>query len=150
MCTVKYEKCPGQRFMLIVPATWESEAGGSLASCTTQQDFVSQKEKRRERRWEGSKRKRRGLLDPGPPPAGVFSTLTFSVSSHTGLLTSKQQAHSCLRTLHRLLLLPGSLCPRDPYRPPPSTSFRPLQTPFVHSSVLSPSWMHHLGVHTHV
>lgn len=110
MCTVKY--CQEQRCMLIVRATWESEAGGSLASCQmTHQDLASKR--KREKGREGSKRKRRGLLDPGPPPGCVFSNLTFSVSSHTGLLASKHQALSCLRTLHGLFLLLGSLCPRE-------------------------------------
>lgn len=73
--------------MLIVRATWESEAGGSLASCMAHQDLVSKR--KRERGRKGPTRKRRGLLDPGPPPGCVFSNLTFSVSSHTGLLASK-------------------------------------------------------------
>lgn len=110
ICTVKY--CQEQRCMLIVRATWKSEAGGSLASCqTTHQDLASKR--KRERGREGSKRKRRGLPDPGPPPGCVFSNLTFSVSSHTGLLASKHQALSCLWTSHGLLLLLGSLCPRE-------------------------------------
>lgn len=46
--------------MHIVQATWESEAGGSIASCTTQQDLVSKR--KREEKGGGRDLRERGAV----------------------------------------------------------------------------------------